>query len=194
MAKKKIGYNHHLSLNNLLILIRTMCVIGAVTALLMVVAFAVRSTNAIKEIHTDDIVELENNSKVVGYISTINHMDNTDTISLIKQSRNPLVLSGIFVIFPTCLFFIGLFFAFYSLIIIFNFTAGVRARKDILTRKKYNMLQNARTLAYISMLLLFIMFGISFFYIGLIIIVLFEFGLYMFDSLVDLEEKQTKKD
>lgn len=193
MAKKKVGYNKHLSLNNTLILLRILSVVALLIITLLTVSFAIRSTKAILLIHSEDAVILAEESRVVSYIADINDMSIPSSQELITQLNNPLVLSGIYVILPTCILFVAFFFILYSAIILFYFTAGIKNRKDLLDKRKYNMLQTIRTLIYIAIGVLFFLFGIEFFFIGLALIPFVELALYMYDSMIDMEEKGLKK-
>ena len=193
MAKKKVGYNKHLSLNNTLILLRVLSIVSLLIITLLTISFAIRSTKAILLIHSEEAALLADESQVVSYLADINDMSIPSAKELITQLGNPLVLSGIYVILPTCILFVAFFFILYSSVILFYFTAGIKNRKDILDRRKYNMLQTIRTLTYIAIGVLLFLFGIEFFFIGLALVPFIELALYMYDSMIDMEEKGLKK-
>ena len=112
-----------------------------------------------------------------------------DVEVLVNDIANPLVLSFIYTILPTCILFVALVFLFFASAYLFKFTAGIKSQKSLLNRERYNLLHVIAVLVYIALAILMLMFGLGYFFILLLTVFLFEFLLYTYDSLIEINKK-----
>lgn len=190
--KFKVGYNSHLTLNNLLVLIRTVAIIFAVVAFIEAFFFGIRSTQAVSAIESSEASVLAKDTKTISYIARVNNMFNEEVVDLVYELDNPLVLSCIYTIIPTFILLVAIVLICFGCLYLFKFTAGIKSQKTLFTKQKYFELRMIRIFVYVPFAIFTLMFGLVFLFIFITVVMFYEILLYLFDSMLEMQKKDSK--